>query len=97
MRAQPSRPPQTALGLLHIDSAISRRIRYSPGMDSSANSTFVHSHIQASRALGSMLGVAQLLGVQPKQVYFWIADVEQPSASQRRALQRTLQRYVAPA
>jgi DNA-binding transcriptional regulator YdaS (Cro superfamily) len=51
---------------------------------------FAHSLLKASHALGSLLDVAQLLGVEPKQVYFWIAEVQRPSAAQRRSLEEKL-------
>ena len=51
---------------------------------------FAHSLIKASHTLGSLLDVAQLLGVEPKQVYFWIAEVQRPSAVQRRNLEQKL-------
>lgn len=51
--------------------------------------------MRASQTLGSLLGVAQLLGVAPKQVYFWIADLERPSAAQRSRLERKLRSRIA--
>ena len=61
-------------------------------MDLSPNN-FAYPLIRASQSLGSLLDVAQLLGVQPKQVYLWIADVERPSAGQRRRLERKLRSF----
>lgn len=52
---------------------------------------FAHSLIRASHVLGSLLDVAEALGVEPKQVYFWIAEVERPSALERRSLEQKLQ------
>jgi DNA-binding transcriptional regulator YdaS (Cro superfamily) len=40
-----------------------------------ANS-FVLSLIHAWKVMGSLLDVALLLGVEPRQVYRWIADLE---------------------
>ena len=56
---------------------------------------FVFSLIKASQTMGSLLDVARLLGVEPKQVYFWIADVEQPSGEQRRKLEEKLRPLTA--
>ena len=58
-------------------------------------SRFAYSLIEASRATGSLLRVAQLLGVEPKQVYLWIADVEQPFGEQRRNFEDKLRPLVA--
>ena len=58
-------------------------------MDVAANN-FAFALIRASQTLGSLLGVAQLLGVEPKQVYLWIADVEAPTAEQRSELEDKL-------
>ena len=58
-------------------------------MDVAANN-FAFALIRASQALGSLLDVAQLLGVEPKQVYLWIADVEAPTAEQRSELEDKL-------
>ena len=55
-----------------------------------AADSFAHSLVRASHALGSLLDVAQLLGVEPRQVYFWIAEVESPTAAQRRSLEQKL-------
>lgn len=41
---------------------------------------FAFELIRASKALGSLLDVATLLEVEPRQIYCWIADVERPSA-----------------
>ena len=58
-------------------------------MDAAANN-FAFALIRASQALGSLLDVAQLLGVEPKQIYLWIADVEAPTAEQRSELEDKL-------
>jgi DNA-binding transcriptional regulator YdaS (Cro superfamily) len=46
--------------------------------------------VRAAKAAGSLLDLAQLLGVEPRQVYRWIADVEQPSEERRRELEGRL-------
>ena len=63
-------------------------------MEVNAN-IFAFSLIQASRAAGSLLAVAQLLGVEPKQVYFWIAELEQPSGEQRQDFEKKLRPLIA--
>ena len=65
-------------------------------MDTAANN-FAFALIRASQTLGSLLGVAQLLGVEPKQVYLWIADVEAPTAEQRSELENKLRNAAAAA
>lgn len=40
---------------------------------------FAYLLVRASRVRGTMLAVALLLDVEPKQVYRWIAGVEQPT------------------
>lgn len=55
---------------------------------------FVCSLIRASQRTGSLLQVAQLLGVQPSQVYDWIADVNLPSAERRGELQKLLRSVI---
>jgi DNA-binding transcriptional regulator YdaS (Cro superfamily) len=47
--------------------------------------------VRASRVMGTLLGVALLLGVEPKQVYRWIAGVEYPSADRIGELRKRLQ------
>jgi hypothetical protein len=37
--------------------------------------------VRAARSLGTMLAVAALLEEEPRQVYRWIAGVEQPDAA----------------
>jgi len=51
---------------------------------------FVFELIRASRTLGSLLGVARLLGVQPKEIYFWIANIELPTGERRGELETKL-------
>jgi DNA-binding transcriptional regulator YdaS (Cro superfamily) len=63
-------------------------------VDVAANN-FAFALIRASQALGSLLDVAQLLGVEPKQVYLWIADVEAPTAEQRSELETKLGNFAA--
>jgi hypothetical protein len=46
--------------------------------------------LNATRRMGSVLSVATLLGVKPKQVYGWLADVEQPSDAVRAEVVRRL-------
>lgn len=43
---------------------------------------FSMSLIRASRQMGSLLHVAMLLHVEPRQVYLWIADLERPTDEQ---------------
>lgn len=40
--------------------------------------------------MGSLLEVAQLLGVEASQVYRWIADLDLPSAERRQEIQNRL-------
>jgi hypothetical protein len=37
-----------------------------------------------------MLDVAKLLGVEPRQVYLWIAEIEEPAEERRGELERRL-------
>lgn len=60
-----------------------------------AATNFAFALIRASQALGSLLDVAQLLGVEPKQIYLWIADVEAPTAEQRSELEDKLANLAA--
>jgi hypothetical protein len=46
--------------------------------------------VRAAKAVGSLLGVAKLLGVEPRQVYFWIADIDLPSDERRKELEGRL-------
>lgn len=46
--------------------------------------------LSALKSMGSVLNVAVLLGVQPKQVYSWIADLERPSDPVRAEVERRL-------
>ena len=47
--------------------------------------------VRASRALGTMLAVALLLEVEPRQVYQWIAGVELPTHERISELAARLQ------
>ena len=51
---------------------------------------FAFSLVRASQAMGSLLEVARLLDVEPKQVYSWIAGVDYPSDADRPGLERQL-------
>lgn len=51
---------------------------------------FAFSLVRASKVLGSLLAVAVLLGVEPKQVYRWIAGLDQPPSTQRGELEKRL-------
>ena len=46
--------------------------------------------LSAMKRMGSILSVANLLDVQPRQVYCWLADVEQPSDCVRAEVERRL-------
>ena len=48
--------------------------------------------IRATEALGSILKVAQLLDVDPRQVYRWIAELEQPTPNQTREMEKRLRK-----
>ena len=53
------------------------------------NDDFASALLYASKRLGCLLDVATSLGVQPTQVYQWIAGVNQPLPGQQaRLLQR---------
>lgn len=56
---------------------------------------FAFALILASKAMGSFLDVALLLGVEPRQVYRWIADLERPSDERVRELQGRLRAVLA--
>ena len=60
-----------------------------------AADNFAISLIRASQTLGSLFDVARLLGVEPKQVYFWIANVDLPTTERRRELESKLHEIVA--
>jgi len=60
-----------------------------------AANNFAISLIRASQSLGSLLDVARLLGVEPKQVYLWIADVELPTSERRSEIENKLRITVA--
>ncbi|HET7366644.1 MAG TPA: hypothetical protein VFJ70_23970 [Burkholderiales bacterium] len=54
--------------------------------------------IRASQTLGTVLGVANLLGVDPRLVYRWIAGFERPErASVELFVMRLRAMYEAPA
>lgn len=53
--------------------------------------------VRASKATGSLLDLAELLGVEPRQVYRWIADVERPSEERRLEIEGCLSRLTPPA
>lgn len=40
--------------------------------------------------MGSLLDVAMLLEVEPKQIYLWIADLERPSDERAHELEKRL-------
>ena len=63
-------------------------------MDVAADN-FAFALVRAWQTLGSLLDVAQLLGVEPKQIYLWIADVEAPTAEQRSELEDKLRHLAA--
>ena len=48
--------------------------------------------VRASKASGSLLDLAELLGVEPRQVYRWIADVERPSEERQLEIEGRLSR-----
>jgi hypothetical protein len=52
---------------------------------------FAYLLVRASKALGNTLGVAQLLEVEPLQVYRWIAGMDPPSDARRAELTARLQ------
>jgi hypothetical protein len=51
---------------------------------------FPVSLMRAASALGSLLDVALLLEVEPRQVYRWLADLDRPSGEYLRELERRL-------
>ena len=51
---------------------------------------FAYLLVRASKAVGNTLGVAQLLEVEPLQVYRWIAGLDQPSEERRAELSARL-------
>lgn len=55
-----------------------------------ANDYFASALLDASKRLGSLLDLATSLGVQPAQVYQWIAGVNQPQPVQRARLLQQL-------
>lgn len=48
--------------------------------------------VRASKATGSLLDLAELLSVEPRQVYRWIADVERPSEERRLEIEGRVSR-----
>lgn len=46
--------------------------------------------VRAVRAMGSLLEVAVLLDVQPRQVYRWMAELDRPSGEQRLEIEDRL-------
>ena len=46
--------------------------------------SFADRLVRAAKAAGSLLALATLLGVEPRLLYCWIADVERPSVEQQR-------------
>ena len=52
--------------------------------------------VRASSALGTFLDVARFLGIEPKQVFLWVAEVELPPEDQRRDIQERLRSLLAP-
>ena len=51
---------------------------------------FVHAAFHASRLLGGPHRLARRLGVQPDELYRWIAGVDLPAADARLELQRRM-------
>jgi hypothetical protein len=60
-----------------------RGLRFAHAMN---NNNFDFLLLAASKALGSLLDVATLLGVEPRQVYWWLACVERPSDAREQEL-----------
>ena len=52
---------------------------------------FAYLLVRASKALGTTLGVAQLLDVEPLQVYRWIAGLDRPAEDLIEQLSERLQ------
>jgi len=52
---------------------------------------FAYLLVRASKALGTTLGVAQLLDVEPLQVYRWIAGLDRPGDERMEELSERLQ------
>lgn len=55
---------------------------------------FAFALILASKVLGSLLDVARLLEVEPRQIYRWIADLERPSDERVREFQDRLRAVI---
>jgi hypothetical protein len=58
-------------------------------------SGFANSLLEAARAMGNMLDVADALGVRPEAVYFWIAGIAVPPQGLREELAGRLQSALA--
>jgi hypothetical protein len=52
---------------------------------------FAYLLVRASKTLGTTLGVAQLLEVEPLQVYRWIAGLDCPAEQRMEELSERLQ------
>jgi hypothetical protein len=52
---------------------------------------FAYLLVRASKVLGTTLGVAQLLEVEPLQVYRWIAGLDHPAEERIEELSERLQ------
>jgi hypothetical protein len=52
--------------------------------------------LNASKTLGTLLDVANLLEVEPKLVYGWLAGFEQPAAARIEGLTERLLEGLAP-
>ena len=52
---------------------------------------FAYLLVRASKAVGNTLGVAELLEVEPVQVYRWIAGVDEPTEERLAELTARLQ------
>jgi DNA-binding transcriptional regulator YdaS (Cro superfamily) len=51
---------------------------------------FIHAAFQASRALGGPYQLARHLGVQPDELFRWIAGLDLPAERERRELERRM-------
>ena len=52
--------------------------------------------LSASKTMGTLLDVANLLAVEPKRVYDWLAGIEQPPADSVADLTERLRDGMAP-
>jgi hypothetical protein len=57
-----------------------------------SNNNFDILLLRASKSMGSLLAVAAVLGVEPRQVYRWIAELERPPDWRRGELEDRLSR-----